>query len=451
MISNYPMLPPQQAVIQDVHFGAKRISKGSMGTPPITNTPVEAPGVPTPQYAKAVTKFSFNAFNAAVKSDVANKNSVFSPVSLSLAMSMVLNGAKAETRSEIEQALQLKGLSMDTINKASKAYSALMMNMDPKVKIEIANSLWADARFPIHQAFKDTLKAEFSAEVANVDFRDSEAAKTRINTWISNKTNKLIPEMLKTVDANTIAAIVNTTYLNADWSSEFDAADNYKTAFTKTDGKKVDVNMMTQTGSFQHVDFQKEGFQAIKLPYGSNRKLSMVVMLPHKANGLSDLAAKMNDSNWDQWITKLSGKNLEYGRVSIPKHEVEHDLKAKDMLQSLGVVQAFEKAGLDKDGKMKKGADFSALFDLTPDKKPYISDVKHKAVIKVNEKGTEAAAATYVEFVLESAMMPRPEMFNLTANHGFITVIQDEETHTPLFITTVDNPTFIASEKPVKK
>jgi serine protease inhibitor len=427
MKSLSPTLLPQYSV----HFQAGSIKPTSTG-----NVSSTSDSTVQSQVTSALKTFGFNSFAKAIKSEVNGNSTVFSPFSIALAMSMVLNGSNAGTKTEINDTLAYQGLDIATVNKGLKAYVNKIQNLDPDVKINIANALWASVDYPIQAKFSNTLKTEFAAEVSNLDFSNPKQAIEKINTWISGKTNGLIPQMLTNIDPKTIAALVNTTYLNAKWLNPFNAADNFETEFTTANGP-VNVNMMTQTGNFQYNNFEKEGFEAIKLPYGENKKMSMVVLLPKDPKGLSTLAAKLDAGNWDTWVNKLSNRNFEFGRISLPKHEVEYEVKAKEMLEDLGIKEAFNSSK----------ADFTDIFGF---KKPYISEVKHKAVLKVNEKGTEAAAATYVGFALESCIQEPQTQFNMNVNHGFISILQDEETHTPLFISTVDAPKFIESEAPVE-
>jgi serine protease inhibitor len=387
-------------------------------------------------------KFAFDAFHTSIQSKVSGTNTVFSPLSLAVAMSMVWNGSQNKTRLEIGKPLGYSesDLSENDVKKLTheiKLLSNRLQSLDPAVHLEIANGLWASALFPVTPSYRGLLKSEFSAEVANLNFKNAEKSLKVINSWVDQKTHKLIPQILDSISPQTILTLVNTTYLKAPWEKPFKSESNYKATFTSSSANQpqpLPVNMMTQTGEFQHFNFVKEGFEAIKLSYGNNQQLSMVVLLPKKLKGLPELANHLNDEKWREWMKVLDRQPLKYGKISLPKHEVTYELAAKSLFQQLGIHDAF----------IAKKADLTPMFGKTD---AFVSDIKHKAVIKVNEKGTEAAAATAIGFA-GSAYHQEPTLaFDMNVNHGFISIIQEDKNHLPLFITTVDRPDFKDSEK----
>lgn len=369
-----------------------------------------------PKLVTAGTAFGFNLLNELMKEEP-GKNVFISPASVSLALSMTYNGASGTTKDAMAKALQVQGLSLDELNKAN---SALMSNLEgpgPKVEIRVANSLWAKTGVPFRDDFMQRNRKFYRAEITDLNLQSS-SAKDAMNAWVKEKTNGKIPEIVKTVDPLAIMFLINAVYFKGEWTDKFDEKLTHDAPFTLTDGRTKTVRMMTRDDEHLRCN-QEDDFQAVSLPYGKGR-LSMYVFLPRKGLRLSEFTKQLTASNWDKWMRGFAEKD---GSISIPRFKIEYTAELKQALTALGMGIAFR--GI---------ADFTAMTPLRP---AYIWRVRHRTFVEVNEKGTEAAAATSVEMVGKAVTMDR---FEMVVDRPFIIAIRDNNTGAILFLGAITEP-----------
>jgi serpin B len=345
------------------------------------------------------------------------ENIMISPLSVSYALGMTYNGAAGTTLKAFNDVLHFSDLTSEEVNESYKDLMDQMLNLDGKVELSIANSIWYRLGFQVLTEFIQTNNDYFDAEVQEVDFSDPQILEL-INGWIEDKTNDRIKEMLDGIPSDAKMYLINAIYFNAPWKYEFVREDTYFGAFSLTDGTKHPVDYMSVTGSFQ---FSSNGdFRAVELPYGDSA-FSMVVMLPHPDKKISDLLAGLDTDQWESWFEYSS---YYYHRVDLPKFKYEFKELLNDPLKNLGLDEAFT-----------PDADFTKI---TPPGGIYISRVIHQTFIDVQEEGTEAAAATIVEHIDGSSGENVPTYFK--ADRPFLYVIKENSTGAIVFIGKVGKP-----------
>ena len=367
----------------------------------------------------ANTRFGFDLFNDIRKIEQ-DKNIFISPLSISIALAMTLNGASGETEQAMTNTLYLQQLDSESINTGYAGLRHTLQTSDPKVTLTIANSLWARQDVPFKQDFLQRNTEFFGAEVSTLDFTDPNTL-TTINQWVNTNTHGKITKILDEINPDMVLFLINAIYFKGTWQTEFDPSRTRDSTFYLATGDEKQIPMMTRTGDYLYYENNEAKFQAISLPYGDGR-MSMSIFLPYRESDLNTFLEGLNTENWENWVSQFHEQEV---FLSMPKFKLEYEKTLNTPLQSLGMGIAFA-PGL---------ADFSRMADLEAlGKNLYIGEVLHKAVVEVNEEGTEAAAVTSVGIRATSA----PPAF--MANRPFFFAIRDNETKTVLFMGTVVDP-----------
>lgn len=365
----------------------------------------------------ANNKFGFALFKQLAEEE--EENLFISPASIITALAMTYNGAEDETKAAMEEALNLKGMSTDEVNEAFRDLLTVLENPDPKIELAIANSLWAREGLSFNESFLKRNKDYYRAEISFLDFSDAKAADT-INSWVLKQTKGKIEDLITPlVDPETVLFLINAIYFKGQWTKPFDPENTRDSLFTLPSGEAADVPTMFERGNFSYLE--NDLFQAVKLPYGKNERVSMCLFLPDEGSSLQDFYGELNQANWDKWFASFG--NME-GELGLPKFSFDYEVALNEALKTLGMDAAFDPLR----------ADFDSISPGPPSL--YISDVKHKSYIDVGEEGTEAAAATSVE-IRVTAML---ESFNMIIDRPFFFAIADDLTGTILFMGTVLNP-----------
>lgn len=361
-------------------------------------------------------KFAFNVFKEISKAE-SNKNVFISPLSISIALTMTYNGARENTKTEMNKVLGYEGMDDDKINNDYKILHSYLENLDKNIKLNISNSIWIREGEDINKEFININKDIFGAKVDNLDFTKPSSV-DKINDWIEKSTDKMIKDMLKgPIDGNVVMYLINAIYFKGQWQDPFDKNNNITEEFTNSKGEKSKVDFMRKIANSDKTFYgEKDDFQAIKMPYDSG-KVSMYAVLPKE--GL-DIDSFINTLDMDKWnsIKRSIGKDKEAVNVSFPKFQIEYGAKElKEPLVSLGMKDIFSDA-----------ANLSGIREGI-----YVSSVLHQGKIEVNENGSEAAAVTIVE-VRETSMPIIDETKEFIANRPFIFILEDEESGTILFM-----------------
>jgi len=366
----------------------------------------------------ANTRFGFNLLAEILKKD-SDKNVFVSPASVAMALTMTYNGASGETRDAMAETLELQGMTVDEVNRANAALRARLENADPQVQLFIANSLWARKGISFKSDFIGRNKDFFGAEVQALDFSAPSAAPT-INAWVSKNTKSKIAQIVDSpIDPLMILFLINAVYFNGDWRRPFEQEMTRVREFTLLNGTQKMHPMMSQGGNYNY--YRGEKFQAVSLPYGRG-PVSMYVFLPDKDSSLKALCQNLNAENWQTWMSNFRRAD---GDIALPRFKLEYEIRLEEVLKSLGMAVAFSAK-----------ADFSAM---TPEP-ALISEVKHKTFVEVNERGTEAAAATSVGMALTAMPEREQERFRMVVDRPFFCAIRDNQTGTLLFMGTIVEP-----------
>jgi len=370
--------------------------------------------------ASSDVAFSYRIFSETVNYDGNAENVFISPLSISMALAMVLNGAEGETHNQIKETLGLSELDENEINENFLSLMNYLMTLDPKVSVKIANSVWYDEELEVKQAFLNQLQESFNARGEALNFSDP-ASVNIINSWVSENTNGRIESILDEISDEMVMFLINALYFKGDWLRQFDADDTRSADFYLEDGSKTTVDMMNQSGDF--ATYFSEEVQMIELPYGDSL-YTMSVLMPTNFDKPIDefVEESVNPENVLKWRDGLrsSGRDV---MVSLPKFELEYELSYNDILRSMGMELPFSESE----------ADFSGIAEPAA-QNLFISEVKHKTFVSVDEEGTEAAAATSVGIGVTS-MPPAVEV-----NRPFVFIIHERTSGVNLFMGKVKNP-----------
>jgi serine protease inhibitor len=359
--------------------------------------------------------FAFDIFSKIVENEGTDKNIIISPLSISYALSMTLNGSDGTTREAMLDALRVKGITTEEINNSYKNLTEALLSVDKRVEMGIANSVWTEDRISPKQSFIDILEHYYNAESKNFSITDP-TAPDKINKWIEDNTKGLIKKMIDELDNNTVMLIINAIYFKAKWKLQFDEKDTDDLPFYKPGDNQVDVPMMKQRDDFNIYD--GDGFMLAEFPYGQGNFV-MDILLPDENDGINKILPSVTDASFSGWLEQMREKKTD---VFIPRFKYGFKKKLKDILSDMGMGIAF--------------TDLADFDNITEDDELMINDVTHQAFIETNEEGTEAAAATVVDIVLRSA--PEPVVFR--ADHPFIYIIRETTTNSIIFMGVVADP-----------
>jgi len=387
------------------------------------------------EVVNANNKFAFDLYSELDKSETGNI--FYSPYSISAALAMTYEGAKGQTANEMKNVFHFPESNIlrpnfaaiyNEINKGNNAY-----------EIRTGNALWAQYDYKFLEEYTGRVEQYFGGKAANVDFKQSEErekSRQTINAFIEEQTNNkikdLIPEGILT--DMTRLVLTNAIYFKGNWEWEFDKSDTRDQDFKITPTNVVKTPMMymkPEKAKFNYADLEK--LQILELPYKGD-KISMLILLPKQGEDYDYESRERIVSDYTLKDIELSSEKLsEYksqmketkiDSISLPKFEFDTKYFMKDTLSAMGMPTAFS-----------FGADFSGMDGTL---KLYIDKVIHQAYVKVDEEGTEAAAATAVIMAEKSAAMPR-NVFRV--DHPFIFIIQERETGNILFMGRVNDPT----------
>jgi len=373
----------------------------------------------TRQLIDSDNHFGLELFRTISAGQDPSANTMISPVSVSLALAMTYNGAEGDTKSAMEETLQLTGLSRQEINASYQALIEALLTVDPKVTMEIANSIWYRQEFSVEQDFLDVNQEYYDAEVSALDFNSSEAPSI-INYWVSDKTNGKITKIIEQIDPLTMMYLINAIYFNGKWKFQFDEDKTSRQPFYMADGSEIQTDMMQTEATLNYM--RNDLFRAVEMPYGRGN-YTMVCMLPNEELKVEDVVGEMNAENWNQWMQAMDSATVQ---VHLPRFKFEYEKKLNELLQAMGMEEAFD----------PDRADFSGI---NPDRDDlHISEVKHKTFIEVDEKGTEAAAVTSVTMGTTSADPGPPVVVKF--DRPFVFAIREVTTGTIVFAGKLVEP-----------
>ncbi|HOJ77071.1 MAG TPA: serpin family protein [Bacillota bacterium] len=359
---------------------------------------------------KSNTEFSFTLFSW-LNEEEREQNVFISPFSIATALSMTLQGAGTTTKADLMKSLNYNGRELQKINEGYQYLLDHLNNTDKQIVLNISNSIWIREGMKIKPDFLKVNKAVFKASLAELDF-SKETAVNEINKWIAKSTNNKITKMIDPpIPADVVMYLINAIYFKGEWTEKFNKADTFNSKFHSGGGATKAVMMMSKKGEIEYG--AKDSFKVVRLPYGKG-KTSMYCVLPAENIAINDFIKTLDAAKWEE--IKNSVSKVKNVILNLPRFKIEYGIKnLNDSLIALGMGKAFSSA-----------ADFSGISD----EKLCISKVLHKAVIEVNEAGSEAAGATVVEMTRNSA----PDRHSFIANRPFLFFITDDVTGTVLFM-----------------
>ena len=355
--------------------------------------------------------FSFRLFKA-VNANVGDDRIAFSPLSLSMSLSMLANGAKGETCSEILSAIGYDDNSMSEINSLNTKLLDSLSVIDKAVNVNLANSIWLNNGFEPKESFSDILADSYYADVCSRDFSNSSTL-GEINRWCSKETNGKVNELLTYLSPESQMVLANAIYFKAPWNVKF--SETLSGKFTTVDNTLQDVEFFKGKRFARYYSHNK--FTAVQLDYG-NKAFSYTVVLPTEGVGVDDCVKELADGAWDMFALSYIG----YSNVTLtmPKYEVDFKISAETALKSLGIEKAFV-----------EGADLSGICDGSSLR---VGDVVHACSFKVDKDGTEAAAATAINTLDAAPSVPEREF---VVDRPFLFFVQEQSSGVVLFVGKV--------------
>jgi serpin B len=394
----------------------------------VSAQPQAVPAEALPDVAGANNRFGFALLSQLT--DGQTDNVFVSPLSIALALDMTLNGAAGDTRSAMMQALEAQNLSLADLNQASQHLRAELTNVDPQVQLSVANSLWLQTGETLVPDFVKTADQFYGAKASLVDFA-SPTSNAAIDAWVKQSTGGMIPAIAGPDPfTDTLCVLADAVYFHGQWTTSFDPTKTVTGPFTLLDGSKIDLPMMSQSGQYEYL--KRPGMQMIRLPYGTGR-LAMYVILPGEMIGLADASKAVTAESWKDWSSSMVSMP---GKIVLPQFRVDYGADLKPVLAAMGMGAAFD----------PKAANFSGMY--TGQLPIYVNDVLHKALLDVNEQGTEAAAGTGIRTPPTSTAPAPQEPFEMIVNRPFFCAIVDRDTGAILFIGSIVNPEVIPAPVP---
>ena len=348
--------------------------------------------------------FAFNMHRLLARS---GGNIVFSPLSAAVALGMAHEGARGATAAEIAAVL------------GNESPAEALAKLEATIKtgaLGVANAAWGMAGCGFLQEYIAALRDKYQADFNEADFvNGSREAVDRINQWVSERTKGRIGRIVHSLDPMTRLLLTNAIHFKARWMDEFQKSKTVDASFFRESGGEDKVGMMRRTGTLPYAE--DDEVQAVRLRYRDAGKISMMVVLPKRRDGLADLETKINSERCARLAAAMEEREV---RLRLPKFKAEGSFSLAGALSELGVRSAF---GME--------ADFSGM---NGGKDLFVSEVVQKAEIEVDEGGTEASAATAVRMMYKCCSVKKDEPPEFNADHPFLYVIRESRSGAVLFL-----------------
>ncbi len=367
--------------------------------------------------------FTLNFFQS-LNGKMKNRSIVCSPLSITYVLSMVNDGATGTTEQELEQTLGFHKGGIQAVNDYCKNLIDNLPHVDEKVQLNIANAIFVNDKYQLRKQFQQDMANYYDAKAEALDFSSSSTL-DRINGWCDEKTRAMIPTILERVDPRTVSYLLNAIYFKAEWASMFEKNETREETFTTPDGE-TRVPLMHQNVYMNYL--RNDQYTAVSIPYG-NGQWMMTVMLPEDGKTTDDVISSLAASGWSTDFLKNPLREARRYAVDLklPRFETAFDTDDAggliELLKGMGIRRAF-------DGNSAEIPNMCENGDL------YISMMKQKAKIKVNEEGSEAAAVTIagLNFLSAVADTQEPPKATFHANRPFVYLIHEQSSGVILFV-----------------
>jgi len=344
-------------------------------------------------------------------------NLFVSPLSVAMALGMTYNGAATTTEDAMRSTLELDSMTVDQVNHANQSLIALLRGLDPRVKFQIANSIWYRLGFTVEPPFLDANRTYYDARVQALDFTAPTAVPT-INAWVNEQTQGKIKEIITGIPNDVVMYLINAIYFKGDWMQQFDKTLTAPLPFHLQDGSTVNVPTMTYGTEAAIRQTWTPTARIIELPYGGGA-FSMTIVLPREDLTVDSVVSELTLDDWNSWIAALDTTSAE---LYLPKFKLENSLSLVHPLTGLGMGVAF--------------SDFADFSKINRAGGLTITDVLHKTYVDVNEEGTEAAAVTAVVIGFVCACQPAP----VRIDRPFLFALRENLSGTILFMGVIRRP-----------
>ena len=349
----------------------------------------------------------------------ADSNVFLSPLSASMALGMTVNGAAGTTLDSMRAALGFGQMPLADMNASYQSIIALLRGLDPNVDFRIANSIWYRQGFPFEASFLDLGRRYFDARIEALDFADPGAPGV-INGWVSDNTGGRIPTIVDQIPADAVMYLINAIYFKGAWTVRFDPADTRDGPFFAPGVSTPSARYMSLRDTLRY--YEDDSLQAVDLAYGGG-PFAMTVVLPREGGDVNALIAGLTASRWVDLTGRFSAREVD---LYLPKFRLTWEDLLNEPLGALGMGIAFRPGEADFTGMSRQRG-----------RELFISKVKQKTFVDVNEEGTEAAAVTAVEIGITSAGPERPVM---RVDRPFLFAIRERYSGTLLFVGKIVRP-----------
>ncbi|NXU53818.1 A1AT protein, partial [Turnix velox] len=368
------------------------------------------------QIVPSNTDFAFRFYRQAVTQEP-GKNVFFSPLSISAAFALLALGSRATSKAQVLEGLSfnLTGTREEEIHNGFYHLLHLLDRPDSQVQLSMGNTLFLDKHLKPKKTFLKDVRKLYKGNIVSSNFQNFSEAKQEINDHIKNQTHGNINQILEDLDSNILMMMVNYIYFKAYWANPFNMKGTRKDYFHVNTKTSVEVKMMTRDGFYKAYSDKKLACEVVQIPYKGD--VAALFILP-SGGKMKQLEAALTKDTVAKWEKSLERRRIE---VHLPKLSILGNYDLKKMFMNLGVTDVFS----DR-------ADLSGITGK-PDVK--VSKATHKALLKIHENGTEAAAVTSTDFLPHSA----PPV--LKFNQPFLLLIVDQYTQSILFMGKIVNPT----------
>lgn len=364
--------------------------------------------------------FAFKLYSL-VSSDQASKNIFFSPLSISIVFSMLALGAKSETQSQIYKGLafNLSAIEEEEIHGGFQQLIHTLNDPSNTAQITTGNSFFIQESLQLLPKFLEDVDTLYNAEGFTADFMNATAAEKQINNYVANKTNGKIAHAVEDLDSSTVMVLLNYIFFKADWKKPFSSDLISKEDFFVDENTVVKVDLLNRLGYYKYIHDEDLSCWVVEVPYKGDDVTAWFI-LPDggKLRDVEDALSKRTMSKWEKSFNNYHNINL-----SIPKLALSGSYDVKDLLQRMGVTDAF--------------SDSANLSGITGEPNLKVSEAIQKAVLDVNERGTEAAAVTVMEIAPRGGQVPTTLKFN----RPFMMFLLHKSTCSILFMGKILNPT----------
>lgn len=363
----------------------------------------------------AINQFAFSLYSQLSRES--EDNLFISPYSIFVALAMTYEGAKGQTAQEMYDILGVPQNNETMLCSFGRIYN--LLNQKKEYTLNTANALWTQNDYTFLDEYLEFINNYYMGKATDVDFGDAEQAARIINEWVEKNTGGKIKDLISSGDIDPLTKLIltNAIYFKGTWKYQFNPDDTNNADFEITPGSTVSIPMMSLSESdYDFKYYETEEMQMLELPYKGD-KLSMIIILPTE-NDIVSFENSFTYENFLAWKEQCAETSVQIG---LPKFTMETEYNLKESFIDMGMTTPFS-----------MDADFSGM---NGNQDLFIEKIKHKAYIKVNEEGTEAAAATSVHMTLKSA-----PGISFYADHPFLYLIHHTETDTILFMGKVMNP-----------